>query len=233
MKALLVNGSPRGAGGNTAIILDPFAEGLRDAGAQVETILVRNLTINPCLGEFACWYRTPGVCLHDDSMKAILPMVASADILVLATPVYVDGMTGPLKCFLDRIIPLIYPRVEMRDGHCRHPGRDVEPGTAGRIVLVSNCGFWEIDNFYPLIHHIKAVALNMGREFAGALLRPHGPALASMIEMKLPVGDVLDAAREAGRQLAREGRMDSATLSTVSRVLLPLDMYARALNGES
>jgi multimeric flavodoxin WrbA len=228
VRALVVNGSPKGDKGNTALILDPFVDGMKEAGAEVETILVKDLEIRPCLGDYACWHRTPGRCIHDDSMAAILPKLASSGIIVFATPVYVDGVTGPLKCFMDRMIPLVSPKFEFREGHCRHPGN---PGSVkGKMVLVSNCGFWEMDNFDPLIVHMKAVCRNMDREFAGALLRPHGPAFEAMLKMGHAVGDVLDAAREAGRQLARDGAMKPETLAAAGRELLPLEMYAKIVN---
>lgn len=44
-----------------------------------------------------------------------------------------------------------------------------------KMVLVSNCGFWEMDNFDPLLVHLKALCRNAEAEFVGALLRLHGP----------------------------------------------------------
>jgi len=46
-----------------------------------------------------------------------------------------------------------------------------------------------------------------GREFAGALLRPHSPALRPLMKMGMPVDDVFEAAKETGRQLVRNGEM--------------------------
>ena len=158
----------------------------------------------------------------------LFPKLVEADILVLATPLYVDGVAGPMKNLLDRIIPLAQPFFELRDGHCRHPRRDGSKDS--KLVLVSNCGFWEMDNFEPLLVHIKAVCKNMGSEFAGALLRPHGPALKRMKEMSMPVDDVFEAAKDAGRQLVEHGRMSPETLRVVSRELLPLEMYVQIIN---
>ena len=154
--------------------------------------------------------------------------MAEAEIWVFATPVYVDGISGPLKNLLDRAIPLIYPFFELRDGHCRHPRR--ESLKTNRLVLVSNCGFWEMDNFDPLLVHMKAVCKNLNIEFSGALLRPEGPALKAMLDMEAPASDILDAAREAGYQLIQEGKMSPDTLNTVSREILPLDMYKQVAN---
>jgi hypothetical protein len=51
-----------------------------------------------------------------------------------------------------------------------------------------------------------------------------------MLEMGQAVDDVLQAAREAGGQLVREGKMSPETLETVSRELLPLEMYVDTIN---
>jgi multimeric flavodoxin WrbA len=230
MKVLVVNGSPKGAGGNTALILDPFVKGMQEAGAEVEIVLLKDTKILPCMGDYSCWHVTPGRCIIEDDMAGILPMLLTADILVIASPVYVDGVTGPTKGFMDRMIPVVSPRFEMREGHCRHPR--LGSGAGGRMVLVSNCGFWEPDNFEPMVSHIRAAARNMDREYAGALIRPHGPALGPMLRLGLPVGDVLEAAEEAGRQLVAEGRMHPETLATVSRPLLTLDEYVGIVNRE-
>ncbi len=228
MQVIAINASPNMDKGNTALLLAPFLEGMTEAGAEVELFYTKKLHINPCQGEFNCWLKTPGHCFQQDDMQMLLPKLAQADVRVLATPVYVDGITGPLKNLLDRIIPLAQPFFELRDGHCRHPGR--EGARVGQTVLVSNCGFWEIDNFDPLLVHIKAACKNLGSEFAGALLRPHGPALRAMLDMGLPVNDVLDAAKEAGRQLVQDGRISPETLKGVSRELLPLEMYLQIIN---
>jgi hypothetical protein len=87
-----------------------------------------------------------------------------------------------------------------------------------------------MDNFVPLVTHVKAICKNASWEYAGALLRPHGPAFSYMLEHDLQVKDVVDAAQEAGRELARDGKMQEATLKTVSRELLPLEQYVETTN---
>lgn len=224
MKALAFNSSPRMTKSNTDLILTPFLDGMKAAGAEVELLYVKKLNIKPCLGCFACWLKTPGVCAQKDDMAALLPKIGAADVLVLATPLYVDGMSGPMKNLLDRMIPGALPFVEIRDDHCRHPGRRGRSEPA-KLVLVSNCGFWEVENFDPLVAHAKAFCANGGMDFAGALLRPHGPAMTPMMQSGALCDDVLEAAREAGRQLVRDGNMSPDTLAAVSRELLPRDMY--------
>jgi len=228
MKVLAFNCSPRMDNGNTALILNPFLEGMKEVGAEVEVFYTRKLKINPCHGGFICWLKTPGKCWQKDDMQMLYPKLREADIYVFGTPVYVDGISGPMKNLLDRIIPLMQPFFELRDGHCRHLVR--EGYRHGKIVLVSNSGFWEMDNFDPLLVHVKAFCKNAAKEFAGALLRPHGEALRPMMKMGISLDDVFEAAREAGRQLVRDGKISTETLDIVSRELMPLEMYVKAAN---
>lgn len=228
MKVVAISSSPSMDKSNTSVILTPFLDGMREAGAEVELLYTRKLKINPCQGEFDCWIKTPGRCFQKDDMQLVLQKLTEADILVLATPLYVDGMTGPMKNLVDRMLPLLEPFFELRDGHCRHPAR--RDTTHGKIVLVSNCGFWEMDNFDALLAHVKALCKNAGMEFAGALLRPQGPALKPMLDMGAPLNDILEASREAGSQLVNDGEMSTTTLDIVSRELLPLEMYVQIAN---
>jgi multimeric flavodoxin WrbA len=228
MKVLAFNGSPKMEKGNTALILNPFLDGARQAGAEVELLYTSNLDIHPCLGDFNCWLKTPGQCHQQDDMQLIHPKLREADVWVFASPVYVWGISGPLKNLMDRIIPLVEPTICLHDGHCSHPLR---PDTKrAKIALVSNCGFWEMDNFDPLLAQFHALCRIVGFEFAGALLRPAGPLLAAMLEMGAPVDDVLEAARDAGRQLVRSGAISARAQQIVSRDLMPRDRYIQSLN---
>lgn len=230
MKVIAVSASPKMEKGNTAAILLPFLEGIKEAGAEVELFYTKQLDINPCQGDLICWLKTPGTCFQKDDMETLLPKLAAADLWVLATPVYVDGMPGPLKNLVDRLVPMVLPFFELREGHCRHPLRaDVRQG---KFVLVASCGFWEMDNFDPLLVHVKAFCRNLNKEFSGALLRPHAGALKWMIKKGEAVNDIFDAARLAGRQLIQDGAIPDQTLATLSRTLLPLAKFVEAVNGE-
>jgi multimeric flavodoxin WrbA len=228
MKVFALNSSPHRDKGGTGFILAPFLEGMRETGAEVELAHLHGLDIKSCLGCYTCWTKTPGRCAQRDAMDSLLPKFA-VDLVVLATPLYVDGMNGTMKLFVDRLIPLIQPVVELRDGHCRHPRRD--EGGSGRLVLVSVCGFTELENFDPLVAHVKAICRNMDREYAGALLRPYAATLPSLRKSGLPVDDVLAACRKAGRDLAETGEMDPATIAAVSRELITRDRYVAGLNS--
>jgi len=87
-----------------------------------------------------------------------------------------------------------------------------------------------MDNFSPLVLHVQAICKNACWEYAGALLRPHGEALGYMVREGLPVQDVLTAAKNAGRELARTGKMGEENLKIVGRELASLETYVEMTN---
>jgi hypothetical protein len=229
-RVLAFNSSPRKGKGNTALILDPFIEGMRGAGADIDLYYNHDLKIKPCKGCFNCWLKTPGVCSQKDDIQWLLPKMREADVIVYATPVYSYGMTGQMKNLIDRMIVIAEPFMEVVDGRSRHIKS--EGAKTCQIVLVSNCGLWGIDNFDPLVVHVKKLCQDPPMEYAGALLRPHGAALRAMIDMGAPVNDIIEAARDAGKQLIETGKMSQVTLDVISRDLLPAEVYVKMANEQ-
>jgi len=229
MKVMVVNSSPRMDKGNTALILNPFIEGMEEKGAEVEIYYTNKLKINPCQGDMTCM-RSIGNCFQKDDMEWLLPNVNSADILVMASPLYCDGVTGPMKMFMDRLVPSIHLTMEIRDNHVRHPVR--EEMNLEKVVLVSNCGLWEMDNFDPMINHIKAYCKNLNAEYVGALLRPHAPVLRPMLKNKGDVSDIIESARKAGYELIEYGKISSETMNNISRPIISKEDYINIVNQE-
>jgi len=226
MKVIVINSSPNMDKGNTAKILKPFVEGMEEVGAEVEIFYTKKLNINPCTGEFHCWRKDPGKCYQDDDMQMLISKFKESEIWVFATPLYIFHMSGPMKMLVDRLIPMYDPFKQMKGKHIRHIMR--EDVKAGKIVLVSSEGWWNKDNFDNLVNYFKLYGEELNREFSGALLRPHSHAIPSLREAGVPVDDVFEAAKEAGRQIVKEGKFSQKTLDTVSRDLLPFEGY---LNG--
>lgn len=228
MRVLAINGSPLKDKGNTARILQPFLDGLSDSGAAVEVLCTRDLQVLPCLEDYQCWLKHPGRCAQQDDMQMVHVKLRAADVWVFATPIFVWGVPGPLKNLMDRMLPLIEPFITLQAGHCSHPVREGTPHA--KVVLVSSCGFWEMDNFDPLLEQMRTLCRVVGLEFAGALLRPHAPGFSTMLEMGAPVRDVIEAARAAGRELVTTGAISTATMAAVSRPILARDDYLHHAN---
>lgn len=218
MNVLAINGSPHMDEGNTAMILTPFLEGMKEAGASVEVFCTRKLKIGPCNGDLSCWFKNPGVCGQNDDMQMLFHKFREADIIVWASPVYYAGITGPLKNLMDRQLPL----------HVM--GKQISKKQ--KAVLVSTCGAWELSMFDPLLAQMKAIYDRPEGSFgfAGALLRPMAEGVKEMLkagETRL-VGGIFLAAKEAGRQLVKDGRISEETQKAVSKELMPQDAYYKA-----
>ncbi len=228
MKVLAINGSPTETHGKTWWMLEKFNKGMEEAGAEVTTVHLAHKKIHHCTGELACWFKTPGECIHKDDMGEIISLYNVAEAVVFASPVYVDGMTGLMKNFIDRLVPTAEPFFEVREGHIRHPGRQKK---ANRVALVSVCGFPEMDNFDPLVHHIKAICKNMNAKFAGAVLRPAAPALdAAKMYHPFKTRDISNAVKKAGQEFINEGMIFEETLDTIAMELFSAEDYKREAN---
>jgi len=99
MKVLAINGSPR-KNGNTETVLDAFLKGAADAGADVEKIQLVDIDYKCCKGCNACHKK--GLCIIKDNLTPVFDAVSSADILVLASPIYSMTVTAEMKAFIDR-----------------------------------------------------------------------------------------------------------------------------------
>jgi multimeric flavodoxin WrbA len=228
MKVLAINSSPNKDKGNTALILEPFLEGMREEGAEVEIYYTRDLKIKPCLADHICQLKTPGNCIQDDDMKWLLPKIGEADVWVWASPVYDDGVTGPMKMLMDRMVPGASPFLEFREGRLRHV--PLGKGKPKKMVVVSNCGFPEMETFDPLLTHITAFCANANAELAGTIIRPAGPVFKKMLEKGAPVKDILQATKDAGSQFVRDGKMSEETLNIISRPIISRDMFMQMAN---
>ncbi len=102
MKVLGIMGSPR-IGGNTQILLDVALKEACSAGATAETLLVDRLKISPCREYYGCL--KDGNCVIRDDMDAIYPQLISADIVIVAAPMFFYGLTSQVKALIDHCSP--------------------------------------------------------------------------------------------------------------------------------
>lgn len=230
MKILAINGSPRGKKSNTDRILQPFLEGAREAGAETETVYLKDKKINYCIGCFTCWTKTPGVCVHkNDDMPALLKKLIEADVVVYATPLYVFTVTAQMKAFMDRHIPILQPFIIERDGQYIHPPR--YESRHSKTVLISNCGFPERHHFSGLEETFRCFTSDPDSELAGVILCAGGellkePALQENVQW------YIKAARQAGREVVEQGRIAPETQETLDRPLVKDPaVYSRMANA--
>lgn len=217
-KAVAINGSPRMERGNTAMVVNPFVKGMTDAGCDVELFYASRLKVKPCAcGKMYCWNEVPGECCIKDKMQLLYPKLSEADILVLATPVYIP-LPGDMQNIINRLCPLLDPVLEFRERRTRARFRkDVRIQS---IVLVSTSGWWEKQNFGTVLRIVKEFAEDAGVNFAGAVLRPHASVMKQEGELTQDGRAVLDTVRKAGYELVKEGVMREETLKAIRRPLI-------------
>ena len=104
-RVLIVNGSPRKRG-NSVLLAEQVAAGARAAGAEVETVTIQDMDIQPCTACEACKGTEDGDCIIQDDMQSLYPRVRAAESIVIATPIYWFTMSAQAKLFIDRLYAL-------------------------------------------------------------------------------------------------------------------------------
>ena len=99
MKIVILQGSPN-VDGSTALLVEEFSRGAREAGHTVMRVDIDRWDIAPCTGCVACGYEGP--CAQHDDMDDLREQILSAGMLVFATPLYYYGMSAQLKTAIDR-----------------------------------------------------------------------------------------------------------------------------------
>jgi multimeric flavodoxin WrbA len=108
MKIVVLNGSPRPKG-NTAALIEAFKEGAEGKGHQVSVLQVGTMKIGGCKGCEYCHNKGNGACVQKDDMAEVYPVLADAELLVLASPVYYFGLTGQLQSTISRFYAPMAP----------------------------------------------------------------------------------------------------------------------------
>jgi multimeric flavodoxin WrbA len=108
MNILVLNGSPR-QNGNTAKMVTAFCEGAESSRHTVKTVNVCKLNVKGCLACEYCHSKGNGKCIQKDDMQDIYSLLKDTNMLVLASPIYYHGISGQLKCVIDRFYSALYP----------------------------------------------------------------------------------------------------------------------------
>lgn len=98
MRVLALQGSPRPSG-NTATLLSALLKPL-SVHHTVHEFCVSGLKLAPCLSCYQC--QGEDVCRQQDDMQVLYPLLATCDLVVLASPIYFYGVSAQLKSVIDR-----------------------------------------------------------------------------------------------------------------------------------
>ena len=108
MKILILQGSPR-AKGNTAWMAEEFKKAAEAAGHDVTLVDVAHKKIAGCLACEYCHGKGNGTCVQKDDMQELYPLLADAECLVLASPIYYFTMSAQIQAAIQRFYAIWKP----------------------------------------------------------------------------------------------------------------------------
>jgi multimeric flavodoxin WrbA len=197
---------------------------MRDAGAEVEVVNLRQKKINYCIGCYTCWTKTPGVCVHKDDMSLeLFPKWTGADIAVYATPLYHFTINAQMKTFIERTLPVLMPylnRKDVKEG-TTHPLRGKHPAA----VFVSVAGFPDISVFDALAYWVKALT-SRGNNLLGEIYIAGAEALAYHWKRD----EILEAVEQAGKEIVTQKAVSPETMSVITQQFVDPDQMAAVAN---
>lgn len=150
MRVLIINGSYR-ENGVTDTMLAAAAAELRRHGAEIDEVVLREHRLSFCTNCRSCMQapgETPGHCVLDDDMAAIIGRIEAADAYILASPVNFGSVTAGFKQFMERLAVYAYwpegdPAPTYRKAECEPKKKalvvssSAAPGPLGRVVFSS------------------------------------------------------------------------------------------------
>lgn len=191
-RALALIGSPRGAGSTSAVLAAGLLAVLTRHGVTCDRLLVHRALAD------------------DERWTALTDEVAAADLVVLATPLYVDSLPGPLTRALERLAD-------------QKPWGERRPG----LVLLINCGYPEVIHNQTAVAIARLFASEAGLEWRGALALGGGEAvggrdLETLGRRTEPLRRALEL---AGAALAAGSEVPAEAVRLMARSLLPPWIY--------
>ena len=204
----------------TEKMLDLCIEGMGE-GLEVHKFHPHRMKIGPCNSCWACWgKKRPGECIQKDDFERILDVYKRADYFLLAAPLYVFDFPATVKNVIDRFFVILEPaQFESPGGDTMHPKRF---GRHPKAVLISSCGFPEIENFDILRKHFRIISEHMDWKWAGEILISAAGAANAPKLFDRKYGLI----RAAGAELI-DGEISPETTEAIAAPVMTAEDYRR------
>ena len=228
MRVLAINSSlSKGSQSRTEMMMNHLVEGMREAGAEVEVVHLRDKKINYCIGCFTCITKTPGKCVHKDDMSnELFPKWLESDLVIYATPLFHHTVHAPMKTFIERTFPVCEPFIEQDDsGYWTHPSRHRQP----EGVVLSVGGFFEESAFEGLSHYVNFMFHRGNTKLVAEIYRP-GSHVITQSPFKHKLTDILDATKQAGRELVQLMRISPETMARIRQPIADVQSIKEIAN---
>jgi multimeric flavodoxin WrbA len=237
---VVFDGGPRNEHySKTTFMVSHFLKGAKNAGANVEYFKLKNHNIHNCTGCYTCWTKTPGTCIFKDDMTVLREKFRTADLIVFASPLYFFNVTGIMKTFMDRLLPLMKPyMITDENGVIKHPDRYPEKGEQGFVVFSAG-GFPDVENnFDALKTMFRMFDLHSeNARLAGEFFLTAAEVIVQPVYSKR-TEEVKQICEKAGRQIVKEGKIDKELMqrlafpwASLKRFSEQADAFWRSLDG--
>lgn len=119
MKNLIIHDTPDEQG---RIILQ-YLMGKAESNDHYHFIDLEKSSMEPCMGCFGCWLKTPGLCVFGDDAREVLKQEINSDRVMYLCPVTWGSYSPSMKIYQDRSLSRVLPFFEKRNGETHHPPR--------------------------------------------------------------------------------------------------------------
>ncbi len=91
------------------------------ASDRVVTVDAASGSAPACINCFQCWIKTPGTCVlpHDREVE-FTDQFWDAEYLVIVSRILWGGYSTRVKLYLDRVLPVLHPYFQKRNGEMHH-----------------------------------------------------------------------------------------------------------------
>ncbi len=145
-KIIGILASPRRQG-NSEILLDRTLEGAKNKGAETEKIILRTLSLSPCIECGGC--DKTGLCVINDDFQTIFSHLQSQKLFILASPLFFFGISAFGKSMIDRCQCCWVGKYRLR--------KPISPKSSQRRgILLASKGMPGLDDFMHLKAEVKA-----------------------------------------------------------------------------
>jgi multimeric flavodoxin WrbA len=158
MKVIAINGSLHSKG-NTYHALDMVGVELKKAGIEFEVIHIGRKSLHRCLACNNCATTKDEQCtIKTDDLNKYIQKMKDADGILLGSSSYYLGVSGTMKCFLDRVFQvaesnknLFRHKVAAAVISAQHPGSMATFDSLNRYLtysemIIAGSGYWNVNN---------------------------------------------------------------------------------------
>ena len=169
-------------------------------------------------------------------MEELLTSFKQSDIVIYATPLFFDNVSGMMKVFFDRSLSMVAPYVgKDENGEYRHVDKSGFSDAfkkVPRLVAVSNAAFPEQSQFQVISHLFKRMARNIHTELIAEIYRGEGPLLKGVApELTIIVEEYKKLLRKAGKELVDSLKLSGETNKELEKPMIPYDAYVKGWNS--